>query len=183
MRNSATRFHPALLASLLLLSMASRAEVTAVSEAGFVSEHTITLATDPDRAFQALTADIQLWWDASHSYSLEAANFRLEAVAGGCFCETLPDGGEVEHMRVVFVAPGKTLRLSGGLGPLQQIASSGAMTFDLKPNADGSTRLDYRYVVSGYQPGGLQAWAEPVDQVQWGQLLRLQAYLQADSSP
>jgi hypothetical protein len=29
----------------------------------------------------------------------------------------------------------------------------------------------------------LQAWAEPVDPVQWGQLLRLQAYLQADSSP
>jgi hypothetical protein len=86
-------------------------------------------------------------------------------------------------MRVVFVAPGKTLRLSGGLGPLQQIASNGAMTFELKPNADGSTRLDYRYVVSGYQPGGLQAWAEPVDEVQWGQLLRLQAYLQTAASP
>jgi hypothetical protein len=43
--------------------------------------------------------------------------------------------------------------------------------------ADGRTRLDYRYVVSGFAPGGLVGLAEPVDQVQLGQLERLAAYL------
>lgn len=163
---------------LALVSLQSRAEVTAVGAGGFVSEHELELAADPDRAFAALTAGIANWWDPNHSISGAAENFSLEPVAGGCFCETLPNGGAVEHMRVVHVVPGKLLRLSGGLGPLQAMGVSGAMTFSLTAREGGGTQLSYRYVVSGYAKEGLQSLAEPVDRVQLGQLQRLATYLE-----
>jgi len=153
------------------------AEVTAVGETGFVSEHTIMLPAAPEVAYQALTGGISAWWDASHSYSGVAANFVLDGRAGGCFCESLPDGGSVEHMRVVFAAPGHLLRLQGGLGPLQAMAVHGSMEFLLEGEENGTTRLEYRYSVSGFVPGGLEEMADPVDRVQLGQLERLAAYL------
>ncbi len=48
---------------------------------------------------------------------------------GGCFCELIPDGaGEIEHMRVIYTRPGVTLRLQGGLGPLQEVGVSPAFS-------------------------------------------------------
>ena len=166
---------------ICVLASQSLAEVTAVGEVGFVSEHGLTLASTPDRAYQALTHDIAAWWDPAHSYSGSAANFSLDPVAGGCFCERLADGGSVEHMRVVFAAPGATLRLQGGLGPLQAMGVQGVMEFRLEAAQRGTTRLEYRYSVNGFVPGGLGAMAEPVDQVQLGQLQRLAEYLRGVS--
>jgi uncharacterized protein YndB with AHSA1/START domain len=160
------------------LAVSARAEVTHSGPSGFVSEHTLVVQGSPDEVFIALTDQVSEWWDASHSYSGEAANFSLSAVAGGCFCERLPDGGSVEHMRVLFAAPGRLLRLSGGLGPLQGMGASGAMDFALEADGVDRTRLRYRYTVSGYVPTGLENLAGPVDQVQLGQLQRLAAHLQ-----
>ena len=53
--------------------------------------------------FDALTDDVGRWWNPEHSYSGVAANFSIDARAGGCFCERLKDGS-VAHMTVVFVA-------------------------------------------------------------------------------
>ena len=152
--------------------------MTSVADSGFVSEHELTLNGSPDRVFAALTDEVFAWWDASHSYSGVAANFSLDARAGGCFCEALPDGGSVEHMRVVFAQPGRQLRMQGGLGPLQAMAIHGSMVFSLEAIESDRTLLRYSYSVSGYLPGGLAGLAQPVDQVQLGQLQRLAAYLQ-----
>lgn len=159
----------------LAMAATAVAEVTAVDARGFRSEHVLVLSASPEAAWLALTRDVHRWWDAAHSYSGDAANFTLDARPGGCFCEALPGGG-VEHMRVAHAAPGVRLNLIGGLGPLQEMGVSGTMSFALAP-VEGGTRLSYRYVVSGYHPDGLQPLAEPVDQVQLGQLRRLQAYL------
>ncbi len=156
---------------------AARAEVTAVSEHGFVSEHELDIAADPERVYQALTGGIHLWWDAAHSYSGKAENFYLEARARGCFCEKLSSGGSVRHMQVVFADPGKQLRLSGGLGPLQTMGVAGSMSFVLVAQPPG-TRLEYRYEVGGFTAGGLAALAGPVDRVQFAQLNRLKAYVE-----
>ena len=164
----------------LLQSAAVEAEVVASDTDGFVSEHVLVLQAPPARAYAALTSEIAGWWDPAHSYSGVAANFSLDARAGGCFCEALPDGGSVMHMQVVYAGPGELLRLEGGLGPLQGMGVSGAMSFGLEAMGEGQTRLTYRYVVSGYSPDGpdgLAGLAEPVDQVQLGQLQRLAAYL------
>ena len=165
-----------LLACPLLVS----AEVSHVSDAGFVSEHALILTVPPARAYEALTDEVAEWWDAQHSYSLDARSFSLDARAGGCFCEE-GDSVSVEHMRVVFAQTGKTLVMHGGLGPLQSMSVDGVMTFAFTPH-DSGTQLKYRYVVHGFVPGGLAAMAEPVDQVQLGQLKRLQAYLATGKS-
>ena len=167
------------LLALLLSPAIPRAEVTAASENGFVSRHVLTLEATPAETWMALTAQVAHWWDPAHSHSGDATNFSMEARAGGCFCEALPDGGSVMHMQVVFAAPGKLLRLSGGLGPLQGMGVSGAMTFALEAADEGRTTLRYQYVVAGYAPGGLAELAGPVDAVQLGQLERLAAYLAA----
>lgn len=161
---------------LLLCVARANAELTASSPAGFVSEHDIAIAAPPQRVFYALTAEVGRWWDAAHSYSGNAANFTLDARAGGCFCERWSDGS-VRHMTVVFVEPGRTLRLTGGLGPLQAMAVTGSMTFTLD-NDGTATRLHYRYAVSGWAPAGLTTLAEPVDRIQLGQLLRLKRYVE-----
>ena len=91
---------------------------------------------------------------------------------GGCWCESLPDGGFVRHLDVLYAAPGRALRLQGGLGPLQGMGVSGAMTFVLK--AEGATtRIVVDYVVSGYAAGGLEKVAVGVDAVLGEQLASL----------
>lgn len=173
-----------LVVGLLLPFVAGNAtaELEAKNSTGFVSTHQLRLAASPKQVYRALTREIHHWWDAAHSYSGRAKNFRLEAKAGGCFCERLGQGGSVEHMRVIFAQPGKLLRLSGGLGPLQGKAVSGVMDFALTAVGD-ETVLSYRYSVSGADFAGLAAFAEPVDQVQLGQLHRLQRYLQQRPKP
>lgn len=163
--------------AVALLGGGAQAAVTEVSAAGFVIAHELELPGEPARVYAAIT-DVSAWWDAAHSYSGEAGNFTLDPRAGGCFCEALPDGGSVEHMRVLFAAPGTLLRLSGGLGPLQGLGAGGVMDFALSPADDGHTTLRFRYTVSGYVPGGLEDMAGPVDGVLGGQLARLAAYLE-----
>jgi hypothetical protein len=155
------------------------AEVAAVDRDGFVSVNSIEVRIDPDRAFEGIVEPAR-WWDPAHTYSGDAANLSLAPTAGGCFCERLPGGG-VEHARVVFVRPGRSLRLLGGLGPLQEHAVIGVLGFGLEPT-DGGTRITLTYRVSGHLEGGLAAWAEPVDRVLAGQMRRLQSFLDAVGS-
>lgn len=157
------------------------AEVAAQSREGFVVTHELMLEGTPARAFDALTGEVNAWWDADHSYSGEADNLSLDARAGGCFCEQLANGGSVEHMRVVFASPGKLLRMVGGLGPLQGMGASGAMEFALSPEGDDRARLQFRYTVGGFVPDGLAPLAEPVNGVLGGQLGRLATYLKSGS--
>ena len=92
-------------------------------------------------------------------------------------CEKSDHGLFVRHMTVDFVEPPQALRLSGGLGPLQPLGVAGSMTFDLEETEAG-TKLSYRYRVSGRN---VTSWAQPVDQVQLGQLERLRRYVEAGS--
>ena len=136
------------------------------------------IAATPRQTYRALTREIRRWWDAEHSYTGKAENFSLDARAGGCFCEKLENGGSVEHMHVVFASPGKMLRMTGGLGPLQQLPVQGVMIFSLSPADSGHTMLHYSYAVSGYTEQGLSDLAGPVDRVQLGQLMRLKRFLE-----
>ena len=96
----------------------------------------------------------------------------IDGRAAGCFCEKLSGGGSVQHMTVLLVEPGKTLRMSGGLGPLQETPVSGVLTLTFT-EASGGTRLDMTYTVGGYAKGGLAGLATVVDQVLAVQVTRL----------
>ena len=80
-------------------------------------------------------------------------------------------------MEVVFLAPGKTFRLLGALGPLQSIAATGSMTMQLSA-VDGGTKLEVTYAVTGYLPAGMNTWAAPVDSVLTEQFTRFKNYVE-----
>jgi len=166
--------------SILCSFIPVHADVITISDGGFVSKHDIEIAATPEQTYQAMTSDVHRWWNAEHSYSGKAENFSLDARAGGCFCERLDNGGSVEHMHVVFANPGKMLRMTGGLGPLQQMPVMGVMTFSFSPAESGHTLLHYSYTVAGDAAQGLKDLAGPVDQVQLGQLMRLKGFIESD---
>ncbi len=152
------------------------AEVKSVTPQGFALVSTVTVSAAPGAVFAAMLQPGR-WWNPAHSYSGDGANMTLEPVAGGCFCEKLPkSGGQVEHMRVVYIQPGSAIRLRGALGPLQAEGVDGALTWTLKPAGTG-TEISQTYVVGGYLRAGAETLAPPVDQVMTEQLTRLKAYL------
>lgn len=166
-----------LLAALVAFAWGSGAEVLETDDNGFVSAHEVLIEATPSRVFDALVDEVDRWWDPAHSYSGDAANLSLDADCG--LCEGLDAGsGIVRHMRVDVWRPGKSLVLAGGLGPLQRLGVAGSMAFDLEATATG-TRVVYRYTVNGRNVG---AWADPVDRVQLGQLLRLKRYVETGSA-
>lgn len=68
--------------------------------------------------------------------------------------------------------PGRSLRLTGALGPLQPMGLAGALSFTLTPVAAG-THIVAEYAVSGFAPHGFESLAGAVDGVLAEQLARL----------
>lgn len=162
----------------VLIGAPAAAEVVKTSPQGFESQHVVTIAAPPERVWAVLVAP-KLWWSKDHTYSGDAENLSLDPRAGGCWCETLKGGGSVEHMRIVFAQPGKSLRALGGLGPLQGEGVQGAMTFSLAANGAGGTKLTVSYVVGGYLRAGVETTAMPVDAVMGQQVARLKVAAEA----
>ncbi|MSO98360.1 MAG: ATPase [Rhodospirillaceae bacterium] len=152
--------------------MPAQARVASSTAAGFHVSYTATVAATPE-AIWAQLAHPERWWSKDHSWSGDAANFSLGVKPGGCFCEKLPGGGFVEHARVIYAAPGKMLRLSGGLGPLQGEAVAGTLTITIKAGEAQSSTLDFDYVVGGYARFDLKELAPVVDGVVGEQHKRL----------
>ena len=135
----------------------------------------MTIAASPDSVYRSLIHP-EKWWNPAHSYSRDAENLSLDARAGGCFCEKLPNGS-VEHMRVVYLAANQALRMSGALGPLQASGVSGAMTWRLSPAANG-TKLELTYSVGGFMAGGFESIAPAVESVLREQAERLKRFVE-----
>ena len=168
---------PSLIVLAALAGPAAYAEVTAQSPTGFTIAHRAEVPAPPERVFGAI-GEIGRWWNGAHTYSGSAANLRLDMEAGGCFCERW-DGGSVEHLRVVSVGRGKSVRMLGGLGPLQMLPVNGVLTIEVSAAPEGRTALAWTYRVAGPADAALQEWAAPVDRVIGEQASRLAAYVQA----
>ena len=152
-------------------TMAATAAIVEQASNGFTVGESADISAPPDRVYAALLAPSR-WWSSEHTYSHDAANLSLDARAGGCWCETLPNGGSVQHLVVVNVVPGALLRLRGALGPLQGMAVDGAMTFHIHAAGTG-TELTMTYAVGGYSTDGFAAIAKAVDVVLGEQTARL----------
>jgi len=163
----------ATLAGLVLATAVPTADaaVTSSGAQGFAVHHELSYPGDANAAWARLV-DPARWWSSAHTYSQSAKNLSLAAVPGGCWCETLPGGGFVRHMDVLIAWPARMLRLGGGLGPLQGMGVSGALTFVLRADGD-TTRIVVDYVVAGYSPGGFESIAKAVDGVLAEQLATL----------
>ena len=161
-----------LLPFALAAALPTAAEVIASNDTSLTVRHKISIAAPPAKVWATLIAPSR-WWDGEHSYSGDAANISIDARAGGCWCEKMPGGGSIEHMRVLYVQPGKTIRFTGGLGPLQAMPVNGVMTVTLASSDGKSTEVTLDYAVAGAP--GLAPLAAPVDRVLGEQMLRLKA--------
>jgi hypothetical protein len=88
----------------------------------------------------------------------------------------LPDGGGVEHLRIIYLAPGSQIHFEGALGPLQNMATHGRMVWKIEPAESGST-ITFTYHVTGFMEGGFEGLAPAVDGVVGEQLSRLGGYV------
>lgn len=169
----------AVLAALIgtILPNASRADVADSSAGGFTIKITVYIKAVPADVYNKLIKNVGDWWNSGHTFSGNSHNLYIEERPMGCFCEKLPNQGAVRHMEVISLQPGKQIRMSGALGPLQSMAVSAVATFTLSPTHEG-TKLDLNYAVGGYSPQGLNGIAPIVDSVFTGQLQRLKRYVE-----
>jgi len=170
------RLSIALLVTILYLGIL-HAEVRDAGAGGFNIGFTLEMKAKPDDVYRKLVDDVQTWWNPDHTFSGNSSNLRIEDRPGGCFCEKLQNGGGVRHLTVVNAAPGKLLRLTGGLGPLQALGVAGSLTLTLEETSQGS-KLDVSYQVVGYLKDGLASWAPAVDGVLKGQFERLKRFIE-----
>jgi len=159
---------------LLVVPLAS-AEVVESSANSLRVRHVRTVQASPEKVWNSFLR-VSGWWNSDHTYSGSAANLRIEPHAGGCFCETLPNGS-VQHMTVVFVSANDRMTLSGALGPMQTAGVAGALTFQIAPGGEGS-EMTLTYNVGGYYPGGLSSIATVVDGMLSEQCTRLQRFIE-----
>lgn len=168
---------PILLAATLAVACPASAGVLEATAQGFTIENTVTVAAPPPAAWRAMVEDIDRWWPKDHSWWGRDSTLSIDARAGGCFCERSNDGArQAQHLQVVFVDPHATLRMVGGLGPLQGMGLHGVFEATFAP-ADGGTRITWRYRAGGYTPDDVSRLAPVVDRVQGQQLAGLAAHL------
>jgi uncharacterized protein YndB with AHSA1/START domain len=167
----------AITAIVLAASPAVPAEVTDSAADGFTVRISVTIHAAPADVYKRLVGEIGNWWSPGHTFSGDAHNLSIDERPMGCFCEKLPNQGAVRHMEVIFYQPGKTLRMSGALGPMQALAASAVATFGLSAE-DGGTKLTLTYAVGGYSPQGLNKIAPIVDTVLTEQITRLKNYIE-----
>jgi len=168
----------ALVAMVCALANVAGGEVADSGANGFTVKIVTPIQAAPAEVYGRLVHNVGDWWNSAHTFSGDAHNLSIDERPMGCFCEKLAGGGGgVRHMEVVFASPGKRLRMSGGLGPLQGIATAGSMTFSFTP-AEGGTKLELTYSVVGYTAQGMNTWAAPVNEVLTEQMTRLKNYIE-----
>ena len=148
----------AVVAAALATTTPAAATIADLGPGGFANEVTVHIAAPPAKVY-ALIGKPALWWSPDHTFSGSAANLSLDERAGGCFCETLPNGGSVQHLVVVFAEPGKVLRMRGALGPFQQYSVDTVMTWTLTKAGNG-TDVAATFLVGGYMKGGMSDLAK-----------------------
>ncbi len=153
----------------------ARAEVKDATAQGFTTENVEVVPVPPDRVWTALVREVNAWWPRDHTW-WPGSTLSIDPRAGGCFCEIAGDR-QARHLEVAFVDPAKTLRMIGGLGPLQGLGLSGLVEFRLSPAADDGTSIVMVLRSGGYTTQDLRTFAPAVDRVNKEQLGALAAYL------
>jgi len=163
--------------TLVMLSGTLVQSTPQVTPNGFLVQFEVSVNAPPAKVYEALVGQIGSWWNPEHTYSGDAKNLSIDARPGGCFCEKLPNGGGIEHLRVVYVAPPQVVRFSGALGPLQASGVAGSMTWKLTGGLD-NTRLELSYSVGGFIPGGFEKMAPAVEAMLHEQFDRLKLFVE-----
>lgn len=173
------RIHAVSAVFSLLFAVSACAEVKQAAPDAMVVAFSQSVAASPAKTYAAI-ANVGNWWSSEHTWSGSAKNLSLKPEAGGCFCENW-EGGSAEHGHVIMTTRDKLLRLAANLGPLQAMAVSGVLTFELKPDGN-ATQLTLEYRVNGASSSALDKIAPGVDQVIGEQFARLSRYVETGNA-
>ena len=161
----------------LFAAAPAHAEVAASAPASFLIQAEAEVAATPDRVWRALGQPGR-WWNDEHTYSGDAGRMHVDLRGGGCWCERWGNRQAVEHGRVILVMEHegvRTLRFATALGPLQELAVNGVLTFTVAPHPNGAN-ITLTYRVSGDPSVNLDQLAPLVDMVLMEQFGRLSRY-------
>jgi uncharacterized protein YndB with AHSA1/START domain len=161
---------------LVMLSGTAAQSAPQVAPNGFLVKLEANINAPAAKVYDALVGQVGSWWNPDHTYSHDAKNLSIDARAGGCFCEKLPNGGGVEHLRVVYIAAPQLVRFAGTLGPLQASGLAGSMTWKL--TGAENTRVQLSYSVGGFIDGGFEKIAPAVESMLSDQLNRLKLFVE-----
>ena len=161
--------------ALAAATSVAHAEIKQATADGFFLAYSAPLEVTTAKAYADLV-QVQKWWNGEHTFSGKAVNLSLKPEAGGCFCERWP-GGSAEHGHVIMALPGKLLRLDTALGPLQEYALKGVLSFWLREDDYGKARIELEYRVNGSSASGLDQFAPQVDDVLGAQFSRLVRFI------
>ena len=170
-----------LLLTATLFSGLAVADVTGAGPGGFSLVHEVTVGASRSDVWNAAVNEVGRWWSNDHTISGDAGNMNIEPELQGCFCEASDNRVGVVHLTVTSINPNAMLRLTGGLGPLGLMGVAGNMTWEFF-DAEGGTNVRFMYAVGGFDPGGLDSLAEPVDFVIGEALQRLKAYVETGNA-
>lgn len=174
------QFQTLIVVALASWALPASAGVADSAANGFTVKMGFTIEAPPEAVYQALVNKVGDWWNPDHTFSGDAHNLSIEEKPMGCFCEKLANG-MVRHLEVVNFTRGKLLVMTGGLGPLQSMATTGSLTVQLAP-ATGGTQMSVIYAVGGYSGGGLNAMAGPVNDMLTEQFTRLKNFAEHGDS-
>lgn len=159
----------------LLVIPAATADLKSASEDGFQILISKTIPLTAEVGYHKFSREFNQWYDSRHSYTGDAANLSLD-LQQRCMLEKLPNGGFVRHMEIVFHQPGQTMRMTGGLGPLQEMGVCGSLTVRFHPIPKGGSQVQVTYNVSGQKTLQLDKIAGAVDQVLEEQFTRFEKH-------
>ncbi len=174
--NASHRAAALIMALVAVLAGPARAAVTAADATGFTLSIEVDVKAPPELAYREFTVGPAAWWDPEHTYSGKAERLTLDPRAGGCFCEQMDGGASVSHGTVIYADPGQMLRLSAALGPLQEMAVIGTLSFAFAPRPAGS-HVTLTYRVFGAFTSDPVALSKLVDSVLTQQLNRYAAHV------
>ena len=161
-------------AACLIAASPAAAEVVSADAHGFEVSNSVSIVIPVPQAYAAFGRPGS-WWGDDHTYSGKAVNLRMALQPGGCFCETIPKGGGVEHLRVAVVQPNERIVLTGSLGPVLFQAASGVMDVKFERIAGGA-KVTMNYRAAGFAKGDADKMAPLVDSVLAEQLKRFRVY-------
>jgi hypothetical protein len=134
--------------AMLAAAAPGQAEVRSVEREGFVIHISTDVAAAPDAVFGALTRPAD-WWDSEHSWSGDARNMQMDPRVGGCWCETLPADGGVEHGRIVRFDPtSRSIIMDSLLGPLLTTGQTGRLHWRVEGAGPDRSRMIWTYQVT-----------------------------------
>ena len=172
------------LLGLASVSLPAQAAVSAFSAHSLQIKHEVMIDATPEQVYQSLMEKVGQWWNPAHTYTRDGKNLSIENKVGGCFCEKFPEGGGIEHLRLVYIQPNKVLRFQGALGPFQASGVAGSLTWTMAQekstdaNAKPQTKLQLVYSFGGFMDGSFERIAPAADGMLGDQIGRLKRFIE-----